>query len=536
MQSLFPVTEDRTKYLAGNVLVCADNVDVLKVLPNSSIDLIYLDPPFNSDTHYVAIFGDKGKVDEQLKDIWKWTTETERTFQRLPFGPVLDALKGIRLQAGPTSPMAAYCVFMARRLMEMHRALKETGSIYLHCDWRASHYLRVVLDAVFGSDNFRNEIVWFYGGRGAKAIANQFPRNHDVLLFYTKEPRSRIFERQYVERPFTVDEARRPGFRQDEEDRWFKTAPRGDYTDDSVRRLESEGRIYRTRTGSVRVKYFLKESEGKVLEDVLVGDTWSDIADAMHIGKERVGYPTQKPLKLLERIIKASSNPGGLVLDPFCGCGTAADAAAKLGRKYLGIDISGIAVRVMEQRLRTRGESVSPVVYGLEWSDYDWEQFERRALLGRDDAEDGTPGWAWAEDKVAGLLNAIPNSKKTGDGGVDARYYGAAEEVIPIQAKMHRSRPVGRPDMDKLLGAQTAMQNRGIHAPMSLMVSLYPPPHNLRTFAVEQGRVPLNGDDYPVMQALSVEEMLTKGERPKLPPVDPRFLVGSTQTRMMTEG
>ena len=190
---------------------------------------------------------------------------------------------------------------------------------------------------------------------------------------------------------------------------------------------------------------------------------------------ERVGYPTQKPLALLERIIKASSNPGDVVLDPFCGCGTAADAAAKLGRGYLGIDISAIAVRVMEQRLLSRGDAVTPVIYGLDWSEYDWEEFEKRALMGRDDAEDGTPGWAWAEDKVAGFLNAVPNSKKTGDGGVDARYYGAANEVIPIQVKMHRNAPVGRPDMDRLLGSQAAMNNRGINAPMSLMVSLYPP-------------------------------------------------------------
>ena len=203
----------------------------------------------------------------------------------------------------------------------------------------------------------------------------------------------------------------------------------------------------------------------------------------------------------------------------------------------MGIDISAIAVRVMEQRLTSRGGDVKPAAYGIGWSDYEWEQFERRALQGRDDTEDGIPGWAWAEDKVAGLLNAIPNSKKTGDGGVDARYYGADNEIIPIQVKMHQNR-IGRPDLDRLLGAQTAMQNRGIHAPMSIMVSLYPPPNNLRTFAAEQGRVMLDAGpggktDYPVMQVLSVQEMLTKGERPKLPPPDPRSLIGDSQTRMV---
>ena len=165
--------------------------------------------------------------------------------------------------------------------------------------------------------------------------------------------------------------------------------------------------------------------------------------------------------------------------------------------------------------------------------------------MSRDDAEDGVPGWEWAEDKVAALLNAVPNEVKVGDGGIDARYFGAVDTkrnegiVIPIQVKMWRSdRPVGRPDMDRLLGVQTAMQNRGLHAPMSIMVSLYPPSRALRTFAAQQGRVTLTtldegAMDYPVMQALSVQDMLLRDERPKLPPVDPRSLVGDTQDRML---
>ena len=276
-------------------------------------------------------------------------------------------------------------------------------------------------------------------------------------------------------------------------------------------------------------------------------DWWIDINSLQTWSPQRIGYPTQKPLELLERVIKASSNPGDLVLDPFCGCGTAADAAASLGRKYLGVDISGIAVRVMQQRLESRGNAVAPMVYGLELNDFDWEGFERRALMSRDESEDGTPGWAWAEDKVAGLLNAIPNQRKTGDGGVDARYYGAMDVarnegvVIPIQVKMHRSRTsVGRPDMDRLLGTQTAMRNRGLHAPMSVMVSLYPPPDSLRVFAAQQGRVVITTSEagaveYPVMQAVSVQEMLQRDERPALPPVDPRSLVGDTQDRMLME-
>lgn len=220
-----------------------------------------------------------------------------------------------------------------------------------------------------------------------------------------------------------------------------------------------------------------------------------------------------------------------MIFDPFCGCGTAVDAASKLGRNYLGVDISAIAVRVMERRLASRGGAAIPAIYKMGWDDYEWEVFEKRALTSLADAEDGIPGWAWAEDKVAGLLNAIPNSKKVGDGGVDARYFGAGKEVIPIQVKMHRNR-VGRPELDKLLGVQTHWQNQKINAPMSVMVTLYPPPDNLRVFARQQGDVTLGKVRYPVMQVLSVQEMLTKGERPKLPPVDDRILVGETQMRI----
>ena len=453
MQSLFP-TDDSAKYLAGNALVCADNIDILREMPSESVDLIYADPPFQSASNYVAVFGDKGQIDQQLKDIWIWTVETERTFKRIPHGPLLDTLRGIQLQAGAQSPMAAYSVFMGRRLMEMHRVLKPTGSIYLHCDHHANYYLRLLLDSTFGGANFFDEIVWGYGTPSGGRVGGRKPvKTHEMLLVYAKRYGRHVYNRQYT--PYSEK-----------------------YINNWFRHVDEDGRKYRTRTrnGGVILQY-LDESPG-----VPLSNTWTDIMQLYGqqgwfptTQGERLGYPTQKPLSLLERIIKANSNEGDLVMDPFCGCGTAVDAAAKLGRAYLGIDISAIAVRVMEQRVRSRGEAVNPAIYGLDWSEYNWDEFERRALQSRDDAEDGTPGWAWAEDKVAGLLNAVPNSKKTGDGGIDARYYGAAEEVIPIQVKMHR-RPVGRPDLDKLLGAQTAMQNRGINTPMSLMVSLYPPP------------------------------------------------------------
>ena len=495
------------------MLVRGDNHDVLRQLPDECIDLIYLDPPFNSNQFYVAAFGDKGRVGRQLRDIWHWNAASERAFQDLEtrayrsaaYKRLLDCIKGVRLQAGENSDMAAYILYLARRLMEMRRVLKRTGSIYLHCDWHASAYLRILLDVIFGEDNFQNEIIWSYRTGGAST--KRFSRKHDNLLFHSKS-KNHLFHTQY-ERAYTKSKSRKAGI--------------VDY-------------------GRGTAEFF--EDEHGVYNEVVMRDIW-EVPYINSQAKERTGYPTQKPLALLERIIKASSNPGDLVLDPFCGCGTAADAAAMLGRKYLGIDISGIAVRVMQQRLESRGNASAPVVYGLSWTDFEWREFEERALMSRDDAEDGVPGWEWAEDKVAGMLNAVPNEVKVGDGGIDARYFGAVDTernegiVIPIQVKMWRSdRPVGRPDMDRLLGVQTAMNNRGLHAPMSIMVSLYPPTDSLRSFAAQQGRVTLTtldegAVDYPVMQALSVQDILQHDERPKLPPVDPRSLVGDTQDRML---
>lgn len=501
------------RYLAGNALVCADNIDVLKELPDECVDLIYLDPPFNSNQFYVAAFGDKGMVRAQLRDIWRWTAETQITYQqRIPHGRLLDCLRGIILQTGEQSKMAAYCVYMGRRLAEMRRVLKPTGSIYLHCDPHANAYLRILMDAAFGEKQYRNEIIWCYpaGGKGPKF---GFHRKHDTIYAYGKSEKQGVFNRPY--------------------------SPLSEYAKGKFNKTDSDGRKYKEYPNG---KSYLDEAKGTP-----VTDWWTDIHSLGQTqSRERVGYPTQKPIALLHRIIEASSNPGDLVLDPFCGCGTAADAAASLGRKYLGIDISGIAVRVMQQRLESRGDATAPAVYGLEWDDFDWQEFERRALLGRDQAEDGVDGWAWAEDKVAALLNAVPNQRKQGDGGVDARYFGALDIdrnegiIVPIQVKMYASaqRSVGRPDVDRLLGVQTDLQRRGLHAPMSIMVSLYPPPESVRVFAARQGRVTLRTRDagrqeYPVMQALSVQEMLQRDTRPALPPVDPRALVGDTQDKML---
>ena len=407
----------------------------------------------------------------------------------------------------------------------------------------ANWCLRILLDTVFGH-NLRSEIVW--RRTNAKGLAFKgYPNNFDTLFYYTKADGFtwnrpfRPHDPDYVEkfyrhiepetgRRYQLADLVNPNKHRPNLTYEFLGVTRvWRWTKERMQAAYDGGLVVQSRKGAVpRLMRYLDEMQGTPVDTI-----WDDILPVQAQSPERIGYPTQKPLALLERIIEASSSPHGLVLDPFCGCGTAADAAAKLGRGYLGIDISAIAVRVMEQRLASRGGKATPVVYKMSWDEYDWEDFERRALMHEADAEDGLPGWAWAEDKVAGLLNAVPNSKKVGDGGVDARYFTEAGEVIPIQVKMHQGQ-VGKPDMQKLLGVQTEWQNKQVRSPMSLMVTLYPPNDTLRLYALQQGQVKLRGDGYPKMQVLSVQEMLTKQVRPKLPPVDPRYFVGDTQTRL----
>ena len=198
---------------------------------------------------------------------------------------------------------------MHETLTLLWELLAESGSIYVHCDWRTSHYIKSQMDSLFGYDNFRNETVWSYGGRGAKAIAGQFPRNHDVMFLYTRSENSTY---NFVYEPIRYNINALPShIRIDDDGRPFKTSPRGDYTDASVERLRAEGRIYETRTGNIRIKYFLERQGNSVIEPKLVGDVWDTIPDMMHAPQqERLDYPTQKPEALLERIINASSNEG----------------------------------------------------------------------------------------------------------------------------------------------------------------------------------------------------------------------------------
>ena len=335
-----------------------DNLDVMRGMNDGCVDLIYLDPPFNSNRDYAAPIGSKA-AGAAFKDTWDLTDVDEAWHNEiaeadLALYKVIDAS-----EHSHGSGMKSYLIMMAVRLLEMRRILKSTGSVYLHCDGTASHYLKALMDAVFGRDNFRNEIIW--KRFNFHADARRFGKVSDSLLFYAKTDRY-VFNRQrtpyskeYIDskfmqvdkdgRRFQLDNLNPPGGRGPVYE-FHGVTKAWRYTEENMHALEREGRIY-TKSRVPRLKRYLDEQEGQAVHNM-----WVDISSINSQAKERTGYPTQKPLALLDRIIKASSNEGDVVLDPFCGCATTCIAAERLDRQWIGIDLSPMAVKLVEQRAR----------------------------------------------------------------------------------------------------------------------------------------------------------------------------------------
>ena len=327
-----------------NRLIWGDKKYVLPSLLNEfagKIDLIYIDPPFATGADFSFRAQIHPPADSEVEN-------NRRQGITLDYTPNL--IEEIAYRDTWGGGLDTYLTWMFETLTLLRDLLAETGSIYVHCDWRTSHYIKAQMDNIFGYDNFRNEIVWSYGGRGAKAISGQFPRNHDVVYLYTRTQNSTY---NFVYEPIQYNINALPSYISiDDDGKAFKTSPRGDYTDESIARLRAEGRIYESRTGNIRIKYFLERSGKFVYEPKLVGDVWDSIPDMMHSPvKERLNYPTQKPEVLLERIINASSNPGDLVLDCFVGSGTTAAVAERLGRRWIAADMGRFAISTTRKRL-----------------------------------------------------------------------------------------------------------------------------------------------------------------------------------------
>ena len=305
--------------MSANRLYFGDCLDVMRDdIPTESVDLIYLDPPFNSKRLYNAFIGGAQWV--AFDDTWRWHEAIE-DFDHVAGQPRYKGImEGLRLMLGE-GPQLAYLSYMANRLLECRRVLKDTGSIYLHCDPTMSHYLKAVMDALFGRGNFRNEIVWHYDGPQRPSRRN-FGTKHDILLRYSKMDSYKVNALEIIpSQELTASEL--ASYKRHVDGRYYYDLPPGDYTEASIERLRTEGRIRTTANGKIRVMYFLDtDDHGNHYRAKQRHDVWDDIPSVGQAGgKQSLGYPTQKPLALLERIIKASSNEGDLIMDPFCGCG-----------------------------------------------------------------------------------------------------------------------------------------------------------------------------------------------------------------------
>ena len=346
-----------------NTLYTNDNLYILNGLNSNLVDLIYLDPPFNSKRMYSAPIGSKA-AGASFKDIWTWDDVNEAYLETLAENfPALARFIGT-LGRLHSKAMAAYLTYMTQRIIEMHRVLKDSGSLYLHCDPTASHYLKIVLDNVFGKNNFRNEITWKRqtAKKGSQYEKKTYGSSSDTIFWYSKTnnytfniPIVQLDDETLLKKFNRIDEAGRK-FRTDNitlnrmmarsnlsfEYKGYTPKYGWMMNKEKLEQFDKENRLYWSSTGKPYRKYFLDEYDGQEVSNV-----WNDISVAS--GKESTSYPTQKPLKLLRRIIEASSNEGDIVLDPFCGCATTCVAAQQLNRKWIGIDIEPSAHLLMER-------------------------------------------------------------------------------------------------------------------------------------------------------------------------------------------
>ena len=358
--------------LLRGTLYYGDNLDILRrYLKDETVDLVYLDPPFNSAQNYNAFFQEKdgsGAASQirAFEDTWHWDIETKRTCDAVTEQPgkVSDVMQAFYTFLGGND-MMAYLTRMSARLVELRRVLKSTGSLYLHCDPTASHYLKLLCDAVFGQDNYRNEISWKRSQPKSHATIN-FSNCRDIILRYSKTPDAvfnKVFGKHdpdYIEMFYRFTDPAGRRYRLGDITNPNKNRPNLTYeflgvnrvwrwTKERMQKAYELGLIYQSKPGSVpQEKRYLDEMEGQPLSD-----DWGAIEHLHGANAEALGYPTQKPVALLERIIQASSNPGGLVLDPFCGCGTTIDAAEKNGRDWIGIDVTQLAIFLIKNRLQS---------------------------------------------------------------------------------------------------------------------------------------------------------------------------------------
>lgn len=524
----------------ANHLYYGDNLEVLREsIRDESIDLVYLDPPFNSNATYNVLFrspsGDASQAQiEAFEDTWHWNNAAEKAFDEVMQGgngAVADMLRAMRSFL-KDNDMMAYLTHMAVRLVELHRVLKPTGSIYLHCDPTASHYLKVLMDAVFGG-TFQSEIAW--KRTGTHSSARRWGPVHDVILAYSRQPDgnhtwNRVYEpyddehlkRHYrlvdgSGRKYEHGELTGPGTRNGRSGmpwRGFDVAAIGRHwttTIDKLDELYASGRIYLPDDGSwPRVIRYLDESKGRA-----VGDVWADIPPLNMQAKERLGYPTQKPVALLERILSASSNPGDVVLDPFCGCGTTVHAAEKLGRQWIGIDITHLSISLIEKRLKDAFPGIEFEVHG---APKDLEG--ARDLSNRDKYQ--FQWWA------VSLVDAVPfgGKKKGADGGIDGHiFFRSGPKAVEKAIVSVKGGGVGVKDIRELI----AVVDRE-RAKIGVYISLEPHTEPMKREAAAAGLYDGPTGKVPKIQLFTIDELFS-GKKPQIPLMERGFKAAAREQR-----
>jgi DNA modification methylase len=513
-----------------NHLYYGDNLDVLRRhVADESVDLVYLDPPFNSNASYNVLFAERSgsRAAAQIRafeDTWRWDQAAALAFQEVVVagGSVSQAMQAFRTFLGD-SDMLAYLAMMAPRLVELRRVLKPTGSLYLHCDPTASHYLKLLLDSVFGPGNYKNEITWKRTTTKSdyRQGATNWPRVRDVLLYYAKDAtKLSVFNQPFA--AYTEDYVASKYRHTDPDGRRYMldklTAPgsgtRGHpqyelmgvtrywvYNREKMDSMVEAGRVVQPSAGAVpRYKRYLDEVRG-----VALGDSWDDISAINSMAQERLGYPTQKPEELLDRIINASSNEGGVVLDPFCGCGTTIASAQKNNRQWIGIDITHLAIGLIRHRLRDSYDNAIAASYKVIGEPVSIPDAEVLA------ASDPYQFQWWA----LGLVGARPaEGKKGADKGIDGRIYfqegdGTTRQVI-LSVKAGK------------LHAPYVRDLRGVvereNAAIGVLLTLKEPTKAMRTEAASAGFYESPWGQHPKLQIVTVGDLLD-GKHIDMPPI-----------------
>jgi len=514
-----------------NQLYFGDNLAVLREsIGDESIDLIYLDPPFNSQANYNILFrapaGEHSQAQiEAFEDTWHWNDTAERAFDEVLHSGNTETAEMLRAMRTflKENDVMAYLTMMAIRLLELYRILKSTGSLYLHCDPVAGHYLKILMDAIFGPDNFRNEIIWkrTSAHSDAKQGSKHYGRTHDLLLFYVRNQHDMLWNQLYT--PLDPEYIASHYRQVDERGRRYMwdnlTGPGGAakgnafyevlgvqnywrYSREHMQELINQGLVAIPPGGKTpRFKRYLDEQAGRPL-----GDVWTDIFPINSQAKERLGYPTQKPLPLLERIINASSKDGAVVLDPFCGCGTAIHAAQKLLRHWIGIDITHLAISLIEKRLNDAFPGIQYAVHGTP-----------KDLDGAKDLADRNKyqfQW-WA----VSLVNAVPygGKKKGADSGIDGIIYFKLDgkqtdkAIVSVKGGEHVSVPMIR-DLAHVVDREQAK--------IGIFVTLTPPTGPMQIEATKAGfyTTPYHGNITKI-QILTIAELFA-GKKPTIPFID----------------